>query len=91
MSGLKQPVPFLSFEVNLPEFREEGLRCIQSLGRVCPEGRFNFIADCECDLERGEWLQPTEFAVVFKECPRKCIEVFWKTPLNSADLPAEPV
>ena len=31
LAGLKQPIPYLSFEVNLPGFRNEGLKCIELL------------------------------------------------------------
>ena len=33
LRGMRQPVPYLSFEVNLPQFRTEGLECVQVLGR----------------------------------------------------------
>src|SRR5262249_42745152 len=34
LRGMKRPVPYLSFEVNLPEFRPEGLECVQILARL---------------------------------------------------------
>src|SRR6266849_6304856 len=33
LRGMQSPVPYLSFEVNLPEFRPEGLECVELLGR----------------------------------------------------------
>lgn len=34
LRGMKRSVPYLSFEVNLPEFRAEGLQCVELLGRL---------------------------------------------------------
>src|SRR4029453_18235955 len=31
LRGMKRPVPFLSFEVNFPEFRAEGFECVELL------------------------------------------------------------
>ena len=81
--GLKRAVKYLSFEVNLPEFRDEGLQCIESLSRLCPEGSFNFIADSEPDLGLGAWLDSRDFIPVFEQCKHDSIEVFWKTPVGS--------
>ena len=36
LRGMRRPVPYLSFEVNLPEFRREGLECIQVLAELGP-------------------------------------------------------
>ena len=40
-----RPVPYLSFEVNLPEFKPEGLDCIALLGRMAADGRFKHAAE----------------------------------------------
>ena len=37
--GLRRPVPYLSFEVNLPEFRSEGLQCVEILGGLAADGK----------------------------------------------------
>ena len=39
--GLRHPVPYLSFEVNLPEFRPEGLQCVALLGGLAVYSKFN--------------------------------------------------
>jgi FkbM family methyltransferase len=79
LRGLRRPVPYLSFEVNLPEFRPEGLQCVEVLGRLAAEGRFNYAADCRQGLAREDWLGPQEFSRVLSQCEDKSIEVFWKT------------
>src|ERR1022692_2988904 len=55
LRGLKRPVPFLSFEVNLPEFLPEGLECIEILDRLAGDGRFNWSRDCQGALALREW------------------------------------
>ena len=39
ISGLSQAVPFLSFEVNLPEFRNNTIRCIEHTKPSFSKGR----------------------------------------------------
>jgi FkbM family methyltransferase len=38
LRGLRRRVPYLSFEVNLPEFRPEGLQCVKLLERLAADG-----------------------------------------------------
>lgn len=79
LRGMQRPVPYLSFEVNLPEFRQEGLECVQILGRLALEGVFNYAADCRNGLSLKRWLGPEEFLAVLNSCNDNSIEVFWKT------------
>jgi len=81
LKGLRQPVPFLSFEVNLPEFQAEGLECVELLERQDAEGTFNYAVDCGDGLVLQKWLRPREFMPVFSDCRQKSIEVFWKSSL----------
>jgi FkbM family methyltransferase len=83
LRGLSQPVPYLSFEVNLPEFRREGLECIQVLASLAPDGRFNYTADCRRGLVLRPWASKADISLVVDSCPDDSIEVFWKTPLRS--------
>jgi len=79
--GLKRPVPFLSFEINLPEFRQEGLECVSLLGRLSGEGEFNYASD----LQRGalgNWIGAEEFSKLLEQCSEGTIEVFWRTSLH---------
>lgn len=79
LRGMRRPVPYLSFEVNLPEFRPEGLECVQILGRLASHGRFNYTADCRYGLALKQWLGTEEFYSAFNSCNEKSIEIFWKT------------
>ena len=79
LRGLRRPVPYLSFEVNLPDFMPEGLECIELLDRVAENGKFNYAADCQRGLKLKQWVGKQEFLDVFKSCPEPSIEVFWKT------------
>jgi len=79
LRGMRRPVPYLSFEVNLPEFRPEGQECIQVLGCLAPDGQFNYATDCRRGLKLEQWLGIEEFSEVFSSCTDESIEVFWKT------------
>lgn len=78
LRGLKRPVKFLQFEVNLPEFETEGLQCIAALASLSESGLFNYALDCKSGLELGRWLDAKEFARMFKGCANRPIEVFWR-------------
>jgi FkbM family methyltransferase len=78
LQGLERPVPYLSFEVNLPDFKSEGLQCIERLRELDAKGSFNYAADCLDELELQQWLNATEFREVLDGCQEKSIEVFWK-------------
>lgn len=81
LRGMRRPVPYLSFEVNLPEFKEEGLECIQVLARLKPSGKFNYTSNCRNGLALREWVSTDEVSVVLNSCSERSIEVFWKTRL----------
>lgn len=80
LQGLRRSVPYLSFEVNLPEFRREGRQCIEILGGLAPRGQFNYTYDCKNGLALESWLDLSPFSQVFDRCDERCIEVFWRTP-----------
>ena len=79
LSGLQRPVPFLSFEVNLRAFRQEGIECVQGLRRLTEAGRFNYTPDCTSGLALKEWFEPDQFCSVLGSCTDESIEVFWKS------------
>lgn len=79
LRGLRRPVPYLSFEVNLPEFMPEGLECVELLGRVAENGQFNYLADCQTGFALKKWLGKLEFLDALKSCEKPSIEVFWRT------------
>jgi FkbM family methyltransferase len=77
--GLRRPVPYLSFEVNLPEFLPEGLECVALLKGLAPNGKFNYAVDCARGLELDGWLDSTKFLSTLEQCGDRAIEVFWKS------------
>jgi FkbM family methyltransferase len=79
LAGLREPVPFVSFEVNLPEFLDEGLKCINLLHALAPKGRFNMAAECEDGLLSKEWLPTERFRDAFATAKYPCVEVFWSS------------
>lgn len=79
LQGMRQPVPYLSFEVNLPEFRSEGLECVRLLGSLAKNSLFNYSADCRQGLLLEKWAEADVFLDVLDSCAHNSIEVFWKT------------
>jgi len=82
LRGMNRPVPYLSFEVNLPEFKEEGLQCVYILNEIAANGEFNYAVDCQRGLMREQWMLQPEFVGIFNECQEASIEVFWRTPIR---------
>jgi FkbM family methyltransferase len=78
LRGLQRPVPYLSFEVNLPEFRSEGLKCIERLDQLAPSGLFNYIIGNHPQLASG-WMDAGRVRDVLQRCAEDSIEVFWNT------------
>lgn len=85
LRGLHCPVPYVSFEVNLPEFGPEGLECIELLCRVAPAGTFNYAVDCQGGFALPEWLGAREFRSAFEACREPSIEVFWASGAAATD------
>lgn len=79
LRGLRRPVPYVSFEVNLPEFREEGLQCLTILQSLDPEGQANYVVDCGRGAILEHWVNPQELAKIIRECTESCIEVLWRS------------
>jgi FkbM family methyltransferase len=80
LKGLQSIVPFVSFEVNLPQFRPEALQCIESLEGLATGGYFNYAPDCLRGLSFEPWLPRAKFEDALNQCQESCIEVFWKAP-----------
>lgn len=79
LRGLRRPVPYLSFEVNLPDFRQEGLECIQLLGGLNPDGEFNYTADCRNGLALEKWARKDDISAILEACSHSSVEIFCKT------------
>jgi FkbM family methyltransferase len=84
LRGLRSPVRYISFEVNLPEFKPEALECIELLENVAAQGDLNYAPDCRRGLALERWLPQKEFISVLNDCQEPCIEVFWRAPVSHA-------
>ncbi|HEY2548638.1 MAG TPA: FkbM family methyltransferase [Candidatus Acidoferrum sp.] len=80
LRGMRRPVPLLSFEVNLPEFRQEGLECLDILDELALGGTFNYVADYGEGMALAKWLGRAGMARAVSDCSRTSIEVFWRAP-----------
>jgi FkbM family methyltransferase len=78
LQGLHRSVPCLSFEIGLPEFRQELLQCVEILGRLSSCGEFNYTWDRRKGLALGRWLDGQAFRGVLEGCGDGPIEVFWR-------------
>jgi FkbM family methyltransferase len=83
LRGLLRPLPYVSFEVNLPEFRDEGLECIERLSQIDPNTRYNYTSDCTRGLVLTEWVEKSTFLGLFGEIRDSSVEVFSATPCSS--------
>lgn len=79
LRGLHQPVPYLSFEVNLPEFKPEGHECVERLRHLAPAGLFNYTSDYAVGLTLAEWQPASEFGSALDACTEPSVEVFWRS------------
>ena len=78
LHSLKRPVHYISFEVNLPDFKEESLQCIHLLKELAPEGEFNYAVDCRVGLKLQSWMTAKNFIETFNNCNEPTAEVFWR-------------
>jgi FkbM family methyltransferase len=78
LRGLKEPVPYLSFEVNLPDFKSEGFECIEWLHGLDAGGKFNYVVEFGRGLALKNWLNHHDFAKVFDSLQEASVDVFWK-------------
>lgn len=83
LRGLQRPIPYLSFEVNLPEFKQEGLECVRVLSDLAADSEFSYSADCRFGLASNRWFSREEFSVRLESCTAASVEVFWRTPLRN--------
>jgi FkbM family methyltransferase len=79
LEGMRQSVPYLSFEVNLPEFKNEGLKCLNLLKGLSPYGLFNYSIDEQTHLAAPRWMDATAFQWVLANCAGNSVEVFWRS------------
>ncbi len=82
LRGMRRPVPYLSFEVNLPEFRAEGHERLRILSALSSKGEFNYTPDCRRGLVFEQWIGYEQFSQVLETCRNPSIEIFWRTPIT---------
>jgi len=83
LRGLRSTVPYVSFEVNLPEFKPEAVQCAELLEGVGAGGQFNYTADCRDSLASPHWLSKEAFLKALNSLDDPCIEVFWRAPRST--------
>jgi FkbM family methyltransferase len=86
LRGFRNPVPYVSFEVNLPEFRPEAVECTELLENLAAQGEFNYTPDCQSGLIFERWLRKKAFIDVLNNCEEPCIEVFWRAPVSTVPV-----
>ncbi len=81
--GLSKRVPFISFELNLPDFRAEGLEIVQRLSTVMPNVLFNYCAEpapdafsTEQELKSAKWMSPVDFSALLSKTTEPYLEVY---------------
>jgi len=80
LRALPCPVPLVSFEANLPEFRGEAVECIELLGRLSKNGRFNLTgSDAYKGFILDGWRSGAEIAATLSTLGEMTVEVYWKT------------
>jgi FkbM family methyltransferase len=80
LEGMRTAVPFLSFEVNLPEFAAEAKECIRILDQLAPGGEFNQASDCSRGFLFERWQTRDTALERLTSSNETCIEVFWRAP-----------
>ncbi len=78
LRGLKEPVPYLSFEVNLPDFLAEGRQCLEWLHGLDAGGKFNYVVEFRRGLALKDWLDHQDFVKIFDSLQDASVDVFWK-------------
>jgi FkbM family methyltransferase len=79
LRGLSRPVPVVSFEANLPEFRPEAAECVVLLERLAPEGRFNLtLGDAHLGLALAEWQPAPKLIGLLGALDEATVEIYRK-------------
>lgn len=73
LKGLSSPVNYISFELNLPEFRQEGIACVEQIERI-GDYNFNYAIDLAQGLER--WMNASECKEFLRTTDLRYMEVF---------------
>ncbi len=63
-----------------PEFKQEGLGCVELLSRLAPHGGYNYSIQCRHGLLLQRWVEAQYISRVLDECCEPSVEVFWNSP-----------
>lgn len=74
LKGLNTPVPILSFEANLPEFKEEAIDCIEHTANISKAYSYNFAQ--ESLLLKEEFLPPEAAIKFLQETDLRYVEIY---------------
>jgi FkbM family methyltransferase len=77
LNGLSQPVPFVRFETNLPEFLEETIECIVKLKSLSREAVFNYSLSDELELDK--WISGEEMISLIKDPSFRYMEIVYRS------------
>jgi len=80
LSGLHQPIPLITFEVNLPDFQQQGLACIRRLAAIDSAARFNYFVSCAGGEVLPESLPAEAFTAYFAQLSDPSVEVVCRMP-----------
>ena len=86
LAGMRTPVPYVSFEANLPEFVPEAVQCIDLLEGLMPEAEFNYTTDCRKGMKLEQWVGGAAFKDLVRQCCEPSIEIFCRALAHRADL-----
>jgi hypothetical protein len=79
LKSLHRVVPYVSFEVNLPEFLPEAQQCIDILEASASGGSWNYTGDCTIGLALQTWLPRVAFDDRLSNCREESVEIFWRS------------
>lgn len=75
IEGLSQSIDIISFEANLPEFKNETLKILDHLNRINEKVRFNYVRNDE-SFEFQEHLSYTDFYSFMRSTDMRYMEIF---------------
>jgi len=76
IGGLSYRIPYISFELNLPEYTEEGIECLRLLSDLGESVEFNYIWDCRAGFRLDTWLPYRDFKEHLVSFEYRYMEVF---------------
>jgi len=85
LMGLNSKVSSITFELNLPEFRQESIECIDKLNSIDPDSSFNYFIDCTNGLELTQNIGAKEFKDFLLETKLKYLEVLCQINYTQKD------